>query len=124
MTNLIVVVDPKYGDRLETVTHIAPVWVVESRHNKAACKHLWSAHPTSEHTEKGAITCYNVSDTEDRLSNLINVLPDLEEHHGEFCGGFTLEVIGLKLTDSVISTLRDLGFSSFSETPQGFQVRK
>jgi hypothetical protein len=124
MTKLIVVVDPNYGDRLETATHIAPVWVVESLHNEAACKRLWSAHPTSDHTEKGAITCYNVSDAEDRVANLLNVLPDLELHHGEFSAGFTLEVIGLKLTNSVICTLRELGFSSFSERPEGFHVRK
>jgi hypothetical protein len=124
MTNLIVVVDPNYGDRLETTSHMAPVWVVASSHNKATCKRLWSAHPTSDHAEKGAVTCYNVTDAEDRLANLLNVLPDLELHYGEFSEGFTLEVIGLKPADSVISTLRELGFSSFSETPEGFHVRK
>src|SRR5258707_5607422 len=121
MTNLIVVVDPNYGDRLETTSHIAPVWVVDSPQNKAACKRLWHAHPTSDHREKGSVTCYNVTDADARLANLINVLPDLEEHHREFSGVFTLEVIGLKLTDSVIRTLRELGFSSFSEAPEGFQ---
>lgn len=124
MTNLIVVLDPNYGERLDTATHISPVWVVASVHNKAACKRLWSAHTTSDHTKKGAITCYDVSDAEDRFANLLNVLPDLELHHGEFSEGFTLEVIGLKLTDSVISTLRELGFSNFSKTPEGFHVCK
>jgi len=61
MTNLIVVVDPNYGDRLETTSHISPVWVVDSPQNKAACKRLWNAHPTSDHSEKGGVTCYNVA---------------------------------------------------------------
>jgi hypothetical protein len=87
MIDLIVVVDPNYGDRLEAATHIAPVWAVASVHNKAGCKRLWDAHPTSDHSEKGAVTCYDISDPEDRLANLLNVLPDLELHHGEFSEG-------------------------------------
>src|ERR1700732_1870265 len=86
MINLIVVVDPNYGDRLETAAQIAPVWVVHTIDNQAACKRLWSAHPTGDHREKGAVTCYEVGDAEDRLANLLSILPTLEEHHGEIRG--------------------------------------
>src|SRR5579859_2235937 len=112
MTNLIVVVDPNYGDHLEKTSQIAPIWVVDSPQNNAACKRLWNASATSDHSKKGGVTCYNVTDAEDRLANVINVLPDLELHHGKFSDGFTLEVIGLLPSDSVIGALRELGFSS------------
>jgi hypothetical protein len=130
-TDLIVVVDPNYGDRLETATQIAPVWVVAAVKNKAVCNRLWNANPAGDHRKKGAITCYETGDVEDRLANLLNILPTLEEHHGEirddrflFPDGFVLEVIGLTLVNSVINALREFGFSSFSEIPDGFQACK
>jgi hypothetical protein len=55
----------------------------------------------------------------------------LEEHHGEirddrfsFPDGLVLEVIGLTLVNSVINALREFGFSSFFEMPEGFQACK
>ena len=130
-SNLILVVDPNYGDRLERAADIAPLWVVASVDNKAACKRLWSAQPTDDHRDKGAVTCYEVGDTEDRFGNLVNIIPTLEEHHGEtrdarfsFPKGFILEVIGLKPADSVTNALREFGFSSFSETANGFHAYK
>jgi hypothetical protein len=131
MINLMVVVDPNYGDRLAAAAQIAPVWVVATQINKAACNHLWSARPSVDHRDTGAVTCYEVGDTEDRFANLLNVLPTLEEHHGEirddrfsFPDGFVIEVVGLTPTDSVMTALRGSGFSSFIEIPNGFQARR
>ena len=65
----------------------------------------------------------------DRLGSLLNIIPQLETRYGEgkddqlsFPNGFVLEVIGLTL--NVTNVLRELGFSSFVETPKGFQARK
>jgi hypothetical protein len=56
MIDRIVIVDPNYGDRLEMTAQIAPVWMVASVDNRAACKRLWNAHSTGNHREKGAVT--------------------------------------------------------------------
>jgi hypothetical protein len=131
MINVIVVVDPNYGDRLEAAAQIAPVWVIATVDNKAACTRLWNVHPTGDHREKGAVTSYEVGDTQDCFANLLNILPTLEEHHGEIRDdrfslpkGFVLEVIGLTPADSVINALREFGFSSFVEIADGFQACK
>lgn len=131
MINLIVVVDPNYGDLLETAAQIAPVWVVDTQVNKAACNRLWSAHRSGDHRDTGAITCFEVGDTQDRSANLLNLVPTLEEHHGEihddrflFPKGFVLEVIGLTPSASMIKALMESGFSSFIEKSDGFQARK
>jgi hypothetical protein len=131
MPDLIIVVDSDYAERLETSAKAAPVWIVATQANRRACERLWKANPHPDHRERGAITCYETSDPEDRLESLLGIIPDLEIHHGEvqgnelvFPNGFVLEVIGLALTDNVVTALRQLGFTSFVERPEGFQARK
>lgn len=131
MTDLIVVVDPSYGDRVETAAQVAPVWIVATSGNKYACERLWKIYPHSDHREKEAVTCYKAADVDNRLESLLDIIPQLETHHGEvkddqlsFPNGFVLEVIGLTLTDSVTNALQEFGFSSFVETPEGFQACK
>lgn len=131
MIDLIVVVDPNYGDSIETAAQAAPVWAINTLPNKTACERIWTAHRAVDHRERGAVTCYNVTDKEDRLGNLLNVLPTLEEHHGEirddhfsFPNGFVLGVLGLAPTESVTAALREFGFSSFVEIADGFEARK
>jgi hypothetical protein len=131
MTNVIVIVDPNYGDRIETAAQTAPVWAISSFVNKAACQRIWAAHRTLDHRETGAVTCYEITDQADRLGNLLAVLPTLEEHHGEirddqfsFPNGFVLEVLGLSLNETVTSALKKLGFSAFVELAAGFIASK
>ncbi len=131
MNNLIVVVDPDYADRVQRAAQFAPVWVVATQANRDACERVWRNTPHPDHREKGAITCYKTPNPEDRLGSLVGIVPQLETHHGEvkddelaFPNGFVLEVIGLALADNVINALRELGFTSFVETPEGFQACK
>lgn len=131
MANLIIVVDPDYGERLETAPLDAPVWVVATQTNRNACESLWKRYPHSDHREKGAVTCYETTNPEDRLGSLLGILPDLETHHGEMTGaelelpkGFIIKVIGLAITDHVTDALEESGFTSFIEMPEGFQVSK
>lgn len=130
MADLIVIVDPNFGDRLESLSQLAPIWIVASPDNKDACHRLWVSQAHSDHREKGAATHYTVTDLEDRVGNLLDIIPQLETHHGEVTGneltfpdGFLLEVVGLPLTDSVADGLREVGFSSFVKTVEGFQAR-
>jgi hypothetical protein len=131
MTNVIVIVDPDYGDRLNRVEQLAPVWVVDTQINKKAFERLWKAHPNPDYREKGAITSFRTPDPEDRLSSLLGIMPELAIHHGDveenelvFPKGFVLCVIGLAIADDVISALRELGFKSFIETTEGFEACK
>lgn len=131
MTNLIVIVDPDYGDRVERAAQSAPVWIVASKTNRDTCEQLWRCHRHPDHRELGAVTLYETLDSEDRLRSLLSIVPALETHHGEVNDGefsfpkaFVLEVIGMPLTDSVTNALRELGFTSFVETLRGFHASK
>jgi hypothetical protein len=131
MTNVTVVVEPNYGDRIEAAAETAPVWAVASILNKAACQRIWAAHRIADHRATGAVTCYDITDQEDRLGNLLAVLPILQEHHGEirddhfsFPNGFVLRVLGLPLTETVTSALKELGFSGFVGLAEGFRASK
>ena len=128
MTNLIVIVDPDYAQSAEIPTEDGPVWIVATQTNQHACERLWKDHPPP-HRQKGAVTCYQAPNSEDRLGSLLYIIPALEDHHGEiregasvFPLGFVLEVIGLALNDNVATTLREYGFTSFVETPEGFRA--
>jgi hypothetical protein len=129
MINLIVVVDPDYGDRVERAAEFAPLWVVDTQTNRDACERLWRSQPHSDHREKGAVTCYKTLNSEDRVGGLLGIVPQLETHHGEaqdnelvFPNGFVLEVIGLAPADNLTNALREFGFTSFVETPEGFRA--
>lgn len=131
MPDLIVIVDPDYGDGLEKIAQSAPVWVVDTQGNRRAFEKLWKARPADDHRAKGAITSYKTQKPEDRLSNLLDILPQLETHHGElendklvFPSGFVLGVVGLATSADVMNALRNLGFTSFIKTPEGFEARK
>jgi hypothetical protein len=130
MPDLIVVVDPDFGERLEEVAQLAPTWVVATPGNANAYQRLWKAHAHADHQEKGAITSFRVREAEARVANLLDILPQTEQHHGElrddyfaYPSGFVLEVIGVTLTDTVTIGLSEFGFSSFAETPGGFQAQ-
>lgn len=65
------------------------------------------------------------------MDNLLTILPTLEEHHGDLTGdafsfpaGFVLAAVGLAPTKAVVSALRNLGFSAFVETADGFNTSK
>jgi len=131
MANLIVVVDPDYATRLEITAQNAPLWVVATQQNRDAYERIWQSNPRVDHREKGAITSYKILNPEDRLCNLISIIPNLETHHGEIKDsefslptGFVLEVIGLPLADNVAEALQEFGFTSFVRTAEGFQACK
>ncbi|HSM85496.1 MAG TPA: hypothetical protein VLT16_05070 [Candidatus Limnocylindrales bacterium] len=131
MPDLIVVVDPNYGDRVRRFDHVAPIWIVATAANKQACERLRQERPHHDHREKGAVTSYKATDPEDRLHSLLAIMPQLEAHHGEvqgdqisFQNGFVLELIGLTLTAEMTNALQAFGFSCFVPTPEGFQARK
>ena len=138
-----VVVDPSYPGRLEELATEVPVWIVGSPVNKDACKRVWDRHPVPvDHRLPGCITSYDVSDPQDRASNLLHVFPMLEDHYGDpdqhgyvplpsdpgerylhLPNGFGLSVVGLNLNPDLERLLEDFGLHSFLPTPVGFQAR-
>jgi hypothetical protein len=80
--DLTVLVDPFRPDGLEELAAEVPVWIVATAVNKQACRRIWDRRRITDHRLPGCITSYDVSDGEDRVPNLLSVLPVLEEHYG------------------------------------------
>jgi hypothetical protein len=139
--DLSLVVDPSYQDGLEELATAVPVWIVGTAVNKEACQRVWDRQPSiTDHRLPGCITSYDVSDEKDRVSNLLSVLPVLEEHYGEsdddymplstdpqrrylhLPNGFGLNVVGLSLTEDLRPSLEDFGLNCVIPTAFGFQA--
>lgn len=131
MADLIVILESDYAQSLEAATRRAPVWIVSSQANRAACEQRWQSDPHRDHRDMGAVTCFDSVDPEDRLGNLLEIVPQLATHHGtiendegSFPAGFVLEVVGLALEDNVTDALKEIGFTAFLRTEEGFQAVK
>ena len=131
MTDVVVVLDPAFGERLESLLPLAPIWIADTEINKPTYERLWRDHKHEDHREKGAITSFKVSDTNNRVKSLLDIIPDVETHHGRAEGkelvfpyGFVLMVIGVPLNKDVTEALRGYGFTAFRETADGFQAIK
>jgi hypothetical protein len=129
--SLIVVLDPDYSDRLESVIAHAPVWIVDTPSNKEACQRIWKRQPHSDHREIGAITSFGAGSEDNLSEGLFDVLPQLETHHGvvdgdylRFAQSFVVEVIGVRATKDIVSRLAELGLDVISETPDGFRAKR
>jgi len=131
MPDLIVIVDPCFGNLLSETAKRAPTWIVDTFQNKVAYERLWAEASSRDHRERGATTSFKVTDPQDRQTNLMDIIPQLETHHGSlinndlhFPSGFELEVIGLPLGNEVKEALREYGFSTFSAKTTGFEAKK
>ena len=132
MTDVVVVLDPAFGERLEPLVALAPVWIVDSDINKATYERLRFGHEDLDHREKGAITNFEVLDKDNPVKGFLDIMPAVEIHHGHaegkelvFPNGFVLEVIGVSLSADITKTLREsYGFTSFVEAPDGFEASK
>lgn len=129
--DLIVVVDPKYGSRLDQTVQLAPVWIVGTQGNDAAITRNRRGRSSADHRGIGTCTSFEVPDGTGGLDTLLGILPVLEIHYGElrgdcfqFADGFTLDVHGLALEGEGTDGLRQFGFSRFTETPNGFRARR
>lgn len=129
MSDVIVIVDPEFGDRLEEVARISPIWMVDTKKNRAAFEPLWKSDPHQDHREPGAITSCKITDPEERLGNLLGILPAVRTDPGEisddgfaFLPGFVLEAIGLRVSDEAKLGLQGFGLTSFIDTAHGFRA--
>lgn len=131
MTNVVVVLDPAFGERIRSLLPVAPIWIVSTETNKSAYQSLQHDYMHEDHHKKGTITSFKVFDIRDRVRGLLDVISDVESHYGSvknkeltFPDGFVLKVIGVSLAKEVTESLRSYGFTSFSKTPDGFQAKR
>jgi hypothetical protein len=137
--NVAVVVDPAYGERLEELSANVPVWVVATPVNEKAYRRIQQRRLIIDHHVPGSITSFQISDAESRRANLLDVVPEIEEHYGSWKvglpmpndpddryahlpNGFGLDVVGLDLTNDLKDSLKGFGLLSFARTAVGFKA--
>jgi hypothetical protein len=112
-----VILDPDFGTGLAKVLAKYPAWVVDTPVNRGA----WSANRPIENS-----AMFRVADSDKRLQNLLEALPDIECHFGPDSYPLRpynrMRVLGLVLTPEVETQLRLHGFETFALIDGGFEA--
>jgi hypothetical protein len=120
---VLVVLDPNFGDRLRDVWRGQPVWITMSPVNAAEVQALWAARPN----HLTGITGFAHEEGAAAEDGLLAQLSTIDLHHGPYstktpCA--VLTVIGAQLTEPVQAALSELGFSKFQQRPDGFAATR
>jgi hypothetical protein len=122
---VLVVLDPNFGERLRDEWHGQGVWITMSPVNAVTVRSLWATAPSQNHlTGITGFTHEKDATAEDRL---LAHLSDIDLHHGPYStkSPYTaLAVIGTPLSDNIRTALSQLGFLEFKERRDGFVANR
>jgi hypothetical protein len=120
---VLVVLDPNFGERLRHASGRQPVWIVMSPANEPVIRSIWAATPNISHlTGITALTHYEDEGPEGRF---LAYLDTIELHHGAMSTTTpytVIKVIGVPLTTAVRRALSELGFAKFDQGSAGFEA--
>ena len=106
---------------LHALAQRAHVWVVGTEFNVASARTFWATFPKANLTS--SLTTFVPGAHPDRAAACLAMLDTIELHHGTASAPSpypVLEVVGSKLEPKLEHALRELGFSAFSHTANGF----
>jgi hypothetical protein len=122
---VLVVLDPDFGDRLRHVWHGQPVWITMSPANAPVVHALWVSSPSQTHLT--GITGFRYGEGVTAEDRLLAELDTIELHHGPYSTSApctTFKVIGARLTAAIQNALSELGFATFQKSPDGFAATR
>jgi hypothetical protein len=122
---VLVVLDPNFGDRLRDAWRGQAIWITMSPANAPVVRALWAQAPSRDHFTgiTGFVHKEGVA-AEDRL---LAELRTIDLHHGRYSTTtpYTLlTVIGAQLIEPVRAALSELGFATFEQRPGGFAASR
>ena len=100
-----------FSSQLEKLAFHTPVWMVDTRANRAAAEEAWLQ----------AVEWPHISVTLFRPLDWQPLLEQIAMHHDRFD---VVEAIGTPLTPQVREVLETAGFVRIVETPGGFRARR
>ncbi|MGD1215034.1 MAG: hypothetical protein ABR861_08610 [Terriglobales bacterium] len=118
-----IVLDAAYPE-LEQLAEQMPVWAVDSAHHRPVAERLWQLRGMADALQ--GITLFKVSDEGDTEASCINVIGEVDLHHGIYSSGSRvakLRVIGTVPSNKLQEELGAYGFVNFEPTPDGFVAR-
>jgi hypothetical protein len=116
---VLVVLDPNFGDRLQDVWRA--VSITMSPVNAPEVQAFWASTPSPNHLT--GITGFAHEEGAAAEDGLLAQLSTTDLHHGSYSAKTTyavLTMIGAQLTEPVRAALSKLGFSKFQQRPGGF----
>jgi hypothetical protein len=114
------IVAPDYGERLTDIPPGEPAWVADTLSNRPVIQRMWSQ-------KREGITSFQVAHTATPEDWLIDVLDQVELHHGEYSQSppySVLQVVGTTLSPRLRAELESYGFGQFEDAPDGFLACK
>ena len=117
-----IVLSPAYPE-LERLAEQMPTWAVDSAPHRVIAERLWRVRGADA---LQGITLFKVAGERDPEGNCVNVIGDVDLHHGVYSSGSrieTLKVIGARPSDRLRQELGGYGFVTLDETPDGFIAR-
>jgi hypothetical protein len=122
---LLVVLDPDFGDLLRDAWRGQPVWITMSSVNAPVVHALWTSAPSQDHLN--GITGFKHVDGLTAEDRFLDELSTIDLHHGPYSTTtpyIVLTVIGTGLTETIKAALSDFGFSAFRQRPGGFTANR
>jgi hypothetical protein len=115
-SEILIVLDPHYGDRLHNIAANGPVWIVDTPDNRKSF-----ADGTGFVTNSAL---FKMSDPQCRRESLLKIIPDIADHFGtsSFPDGDYRQcrVIGLPLSEKVREELNVAGVHALDADENGF----
>lgn len=119
---VLVVLDPDFGDRLRSAWRGQPIWITMSPANAPVVRALWASVP-----KPTGITGFKHQADVPAEDRLIAELSTIDLHHGPYSSETpytVLRVVGVCLSDRVRIALSEFGFSRFQERSDGFVANR
>ncbi len=116
-----VIVDRDYGERLAALPNDEPVWIIDSPANTPVARRLWKERTELDHLR--GITTFTSGPECAAEDAFINLLEDIEEHHGEYSAFppySILDVTGCLPSERIREALAGFGLVIHSATVDGF----
>ena len=110
-----VVVDRRFGDRLNNLASRLPVWIGTSVKNRTAVELVRAQHPDYDITSINAGADYSGEDL------LLSQLEVVDLHHHSWRA---IEVYGTPLTPLLTMAFEEFGVTEFQDTTDGFVAKR
>ncbi|MFZ3341024.1 MAG: hypothetical protein WA609_20310 [Terriglobales bacterium] len=118
-----IVLDPGYPE-LESLAEQMPIWVINSTHHRSTAERWWQLRGCADASQ--GITVFKITDEKDAEGNCINIIGEVDLHHGIYSSGkpvSAVRVIGVRLSDAMREEFGRYGLVSFEPTLEGFVAR-
>ena len=118
-----IVLDPGYPE-LEQLAEQMPIWAIDNVHHRAVAERRWQLRGCADATQ--GITIFKVTDERDAEGNCINIIGEVDLHHGIYSSGrpiSRLKVVGTRPSNVLREKLGAYGFVTFEPTSDGFVAK-